>query len=79
MSILERLIEVPVAAWIFFALGAVMAVYGWYQDKHRVPGNPSLIPPVLIMLTGFVFLFVASAELFSTLTGVTWTPPSRNR
>lgn len=60
---------------ILGAVGFGLIVISFLMDKRARPGEPFLISPIYVQITGAVLLIVLAAELVALLTGASWTPP----
>lgn len=51
-------------------------IVGW-REKRRQLGTVPIMSPHLLQFILLILFFVFAAQLFSDLTGITWTPPFR--
>lgn len=78
-DILSRLAGAHWSVWGFLGAGLFLFAYGMWSQKRYQPGNPPLISPPYVMITGLVMAFVAGAEIVSLIIGSGWSSPLSGR
>lgn len=69
----------PILVWGVLGFGLLLFAYGLWSQKRYVPGDPPIISPPYVMITGLILMLVAGAEIVSLILGTSWESPYRGR
>lgn len=67
--------QVVLISSLGMAASVLLFAYGHYRQKNYLRLPPPLISPNLWMFVALIGFLVFGAQLFGSLTGITWTPP----